>query len=134
MIGMTTLTPRKHGPSLKNSLVGSAAVYKDMFDNMLLRGPDLARPKTLQTLRFKAALRPVLCEMNSTRVLVGIFAIVSQIPWEHKVCALDRKFRNCRESLRTAWMDLYDQLPDVTLAAFALNFDRRSEISIAEHS
>ena len=39
-LGITTLTPRKHGPSLKNFLVGSAAVYKNMFDNTLLRDAD----------------------------------------------------------------------------------------------
>ena len=39
-LGITTLTPRKHGPSLKNSLAGSAAFYKNMFDNTLLRDAD----------------------------------------------------------------------------------------------
>ena len=39
-LGITTLTPIKHGPSLKNSLVGSAAFYKNMFDNTLLRDAD----------------------------------------------------------------------------------------------
>ena len=39
-LGITTSTPRKHGPSLKNSLVGSAAFYKNMFDNTLLRDAD----------------------------------------------------------------------------------------------
>ena len=32
-LNLTTLTPRKHGPSLKNSLVGAAAHYKGMLEN-----------------------------------------------------------------------------------------------------
>ena len=32
-LGITTLDADKHGPSLKNALVGSASVYKSMLDN-----------------------------------------------------------------------------------------------------
>ena len=35
-LNLTTLIPRKHGPSLKNSLVGATAHDKDMLKNRLL--------------------------------------------------------------------------------------------------
>ena len=39
-LGITTLDADKHGPSLKNALVGSASFYRSMLDNALLRDPD----------------------------------------------------------------------------------------------
>ena len=38
-VDITTLTPEKLGPSLKNRLVGDAAVYKPLLDRDLLRDP-----------------------------------------------------------------------------------------------
>ena len=51
-LGITTLDADKHGPSLKNALIGSASFYKSMLDNALLRDPD--RGLT----HFKDTLRP----------------------------------------------------------------------------
>ena len=42
-LGITTLDADKHGPSLKNALIGSASLYKSMLDNALLRDPDPSR-------------------------------------------------------------------------------------------
>ena len=39
-LGITTLHAEKHGPSLKNALVGSASFYKSILGNALLRDPD----------------------------------------------------------------------------------------------
>ena len=51
-LGITTLGAHKHGPSLKNALVGAASFYKSMFDNALLRDPDRG------LVHFKDTLRP----------------------------------------------------------------------------
>ena len=51
-LGITTLDPEKHGPSLKNALVGAASFYKSMLDNTLLRDADRGLS------HFKDTLRP----------------------------------------------------------------------------
>ena len=51
-LGITTLDADKHGPSLKNALIGSASFCKSMLDNALLRDPDRGLA------HFKDTLRP----------------------------------------------------------------------------
>ena len=51
-LGIITLDADKHGPSLKNALIGSASFYKSMLDNALLRDPDRGLA------HFKDTLRP----------------------------------------------------------------------------
>ena len=50
-LGITTLDADKHGPSLKNALIGSASFYKSMLDNALLRDPDRGLAHVKDTLR-----------------------------------------------------------------------------------
>ena len=50
-LNLTTLTPRKNGPSLKNSLVGAAAHYKGMLENRLLADADKGVDYLKRTLR-----------------------------------------------------------------------------------
>ena len=50
-LGLTTLDPDKHGPALKNRLVGEAAVYKSLLDRDVLKTRECVR-------HFKDALRP----------------------------------------------------------------------------
>lgn len=50
-VNLTTLTPRKLGPSLKNALVGSATIYKSMLDNAELKKPDSGVDYFKSTLR-----------------------------------------------------------------------------------
>ena len=50
--GITILDADKHGPSLKNALIGSASFYKSILDNALLRDPDRGLA------HFKDTLRP----------------------------------------------------------------------------
>ena len=38
-LDITTLTPEKHGPSLKNRLYGDAAIYKPLLDRDRLNDP-----------------------------------------------------------------------------------------------
>ena len=46
-LGITTLDADKHGPSLKNALIGSASFYKSMLGNALLRDADRGLAQTL---------------------------------------------------------------------------------------
>ena len=50
-LGITTLDADKHGPSLKDALIGSASFYKSMLDNALLRDPDRGLAQFKDTLR-----------------------------------------------------------------------------------
>ena len=38
-LDITTLSPEKHGPSLKNRLYGDAAIYKPLLDRIALNDP-----------------------------------------------------------------------------------------------
>ena len=51
-MGITTLTPERLGPSLKNALVGAAEFYKNMLNNADLRHPENG------VRHFKDTLRP----------------------------------------------------------------------------
>eukprot|EP00435_Cladocopium_sp_Y103_P056798 s1825_g19.t1 len=53
-LGITAFDPGKHGPSLKNALVGAASFYKSTLDNALLVLPDPDRGLP----HFKDTLRP----------------------------------------------------------------------------
>ena len=50
-LNLTTLTPRKHGPSLKNSLVGAAAHSEGILENRFLADPDHGVDYLKRTLR-----------------------------------------------------------------------------------
>ena len=50
-LDLTTLDPDKHGPALKNRLVGEAAVYKQLLNRDVLKTTDGVR-------HFKDVLRP----------------------------------------------------------------------------
>ena len=49
---ITTLHADKHGPSLKNALIGSLSFYKSMLDNALLLWPAGYAPAALASLLF----------------------------------------------------------------------------------
>ena len=50
-LGITTLSPDKWGPSLKNALVGPAEFYKNMLDNQKLRDENYGISHFKETLR-----------------------------------------------------------------------------------
>ena len=60
----------KHGPSLKNALVGAASFYKSMLDNALLRDPD----------RGLAHIETLLREGSKSHVSLAIPPVESHIP------------------------------------------------------
>ena len=90
-LGITTLDADKHGPSLKNALVGSASFFKSMLDNALLRDPDRGLA------HFKDTLRPYFLK-GVNHVFLAILADVSHISRPERIRALDWAFRNRSEA------------------------------------
>ena len=76
-LGITTLDADKHGPSLKNALVGAASFYKSMLDNALLRDPDpgLAMPRP-----FQGHIETILPEGGESCVPLAVPPDVSHVP------------------------------------------------------
>ena len=104
-LGITTLDPDKHGPSLKNALVGSASFYKSMLDNALLRDPDRGLA------HFKDTLRPYFVK-GVNRVFLWRFLQMFRTYRPERIRALDWAFRNRSEAavgimVRFAWSIRY---------------------------
>ena len=91
-LGITTLDPDKHGPSLKN-LVGAASFYKSMLDIALLRDPDRGLA------HFQGHIETILREGSKSCVPFAIPSDVSHISRPERIQALDRAFRNRAEAL-----------------------------------
>ena len=66
-VDITTLDPEKQGPSLKNRLVGDAAVYKPLLDRDLLRDPNAG------VRCFKETVRPHFVKGNQSVFLWRFF-------------------------------------------------------------
>ena len=78
-LGITTLSPEKWGPSLKNALVGQAGFYKNMLDNQKLRDENNGDS------HFKETLRPYFVKGVSYIYSCGDLCICSaaggRTPW-----------------------------------------------------
>ena len=72
-MGITTLTPERLGPSLKNALVGAAEFYKNMLNNADLRHPENG------VRHFKDTLRPYFVKGVNHVFLWRFFAIVQML-------------------------------------------------------
>ena len=93
-LGITTLDPDKHGPSLKNALVGSASFYKSMLDNALYSEIRIGSwPRS-----FQGHIEIILCEGSKPCVPLAIPSDVSHISRPERIRALDWAFRNCSEA------------------------------------
>ena len=68
-IDITTLDPEKLGPSLKNRLVGDAAVYKPLLDRDLLRDPANG------VSYFKNTVRPHFCKSKPKCFPVAVLPV-----------------------------------------------------------
>ena len=90
-LGITTLDADKHGPSLKNALLGSVSFYKSMLDNALLRDPDRGLA------HFKGHIETLLRE-GSKFVSLAIPPDVSHISRPERIRALDWAFQNRSEA------------------------------------
>ena len=113
-LGITTLTPRKHGPSLKNSLVGSAAFYKNMFDNTLLRDADQGLN------HFKTVLRPYFVKGVQHVFLWRFLQLFRTYRGNSEFVHWIGKFEIAVKRLTNAWMDLLEptELPEPNTVAF----------------
>ena len=113
-LGITTLTPRKHGPSLKNSLVGSAAFYKNMFDNTLLRDADQGLN------HFKTVLRPYFVKGVQHVFLWRFLQLFRTYRGNSEFVHWIGKFEIAVKRLTNAWMDLLEptDFPEPNTVAF----------------
>ena len=113
-LGITTLTPRKHGPSLKNSLVGSAAFYKNMFDNTLLRDADQGLN------HFKTVLRPYFVKGVQHVFLWRFLQLFRTYRGNSEFVHWIGKFEIAVKRLTNAWMDLLEptEFPEPNTVAF----------------
>ena len=83
-MGITTLTPERLGPSLKNALVGAAEFYKEHVEQYRFETPRKWRetsPGYTQT---------VLCEGSQSCVCMAVFAIVPMLQRKPGICTVDR--------------------------------------------
>ena len=113
-LGITTLTPRKHGPSLKNSLVGSAAFYKNMFDNTLLRDADQGLN------HFKTVLRPYFVKGVQHVFFWRFLQLFRTYRGNSEFVHWIGKFEIAVKRLTNAWMDLLEptEFPEPNTVAF----------------
>jgi len=101
-LGITTLTPERLGPSLKNSLVGAAEFYKNMLDNTLLRNPD-------QGVRhFKDVLRPYFVKGVNHVFLWRFLQLFRCYRGNQEFVHWIGKFEVTSRRVLTAWMDLQE--------------------------
>ena len=108
-LGITTLSPEKWGPSLKNALVGQAEFYKNMLDNQKLRDENNG------VSHFKETLRPYFVK-GVSYIFMWRFMYLFRC-WRPN--AMDfitwiTRFEVAVRRLQTSWVDL-TPLPPETL-------------------
>ena len=109
-LGITTLDANKHGPSLKNALVGAVSFYKSEI--RIVASPILRTHWDPTSWRSKSC------------VSLAILPVVSHLPRPAWIRALDRTFPDCTEEtpcIVGRLIDLTD-LPDVGTAEFLAAF------------
>ena len=113
-LGITTLDADKHGPSLKNALIGSASFYKSMLDNALLRDPD--RGLT----HFKDTLRPYFVKGVNHVFLWRFLQMFRTYRGQSEFVHWIGRFEIAQKRLLASWSDLLDisDLPDAGTPAF----------------
>ena len=113
-LGITTLDADKHGPSLKNALIGSASFYKSMLDNALLRDPD--RGLT----HFKDTLRPYFVKGVNHVFLWRFLQMFRTYRGQSEFVHWIGRFEIAQKRLLASWSDLLDisDLPEAGTPAF----------------
>eukprot|EP00438_Fugacium_kawagutii_P014944 Skav228845 [mRNA] locus=scaffold2630:88:7077:+ [translate_table: standard] len=139
-LGITTLQPERHGPSLKNSLVGAAAFYKNMLDNVQLRNAENG------ITYFKNTLRPFFVKGTNHVFLYRFLTFFRLHRGQQELVHWIGRFEITLRRLRVAWNDLLDvtQIPPITspdfnniltpqqLAALAAEADVERRLEMAE--
>ena len=113
-LGITTLDADKHGPSLKNALVGSASSYKSMLDNALLLGPDRGLA------HFKDTLRPYFVKGVNHVFLSRFLQMFRTYRGQSEFVHWIGRFEIAQKRLLASWSNLLDlsDLPEVGSQAF----------------
>eukprot|EP00435_Cladocopium_sp_Y103_P040583 s1063_g11.t1 len=125
-LGITTLDPDKHGPSLKNALVGAASFYKPM----LLRDPDRGLA------HFKDTLRPYVVKGVNHVFLWRFLQLFRTYRGQNEFVHWIGRFEIAQKRLLASWSDLLDladlaDLPEVGTADFlaALTAAQQAEMA-----
>eukprot|EP00435_Cladocopium_sp_Y103_P070107 s520_g34.t1 len=105
-LGITTLNPDKHGPSLKNALEGTASFYKSMLDNALLRDPDRGLA------HFKDTLRPYFVKGINRVFLWKCLQLFRTCRGQNEFVHWIGRFEIAQKRVLASWNDLLD-LPDL---------------------
>ena len=101
-LGITTLDADKHGPSLKNALIGSASFYKSMLDNALLRDPDRGLA------HFKDTLRPYFVKGVNHVFLWRFLQMFRTYRGQSEFVHWIGRFEIAQKRLLASWSDLLD--------------------------
>ena len=117
-LGITTLGADKHGPSLKNALVGSASFYKSMLDNALLRDPDRGLA------HFKDTLRPYFLKGVNHVFLWRFLQMFRTYRGQSEFVHWIGRFEIAQKRLLASWSHLLDlsHLPEIGSQAFIAAF------------
>ena len=125
-MGITTLTPERLGPSLKNALVGAAEFYKNMLNNADLRHPENG------VRHFKDTLRPYFVKGVNHVFLWRFLQLFRCYRGNQEFVLWIGRFEVTSRRVLTAWMDLFHHdIPEVTTVEFfaLLNAAVRQEIN-----
>ena len=129
-LGITTLDPEKHGPSLKNALVGAASFYKSMLDNTLLRDADRGLS------HFKDTLRPYFVKGGNHVFLWRFLQLFRTYRGQHEFAHWIGRFEMAQKRLLASWADLIDlsDLPEVGTPEFmaALTEEQRQQFNMLQ--
>lgn len=138
-LGITTLPPNRHGPSLKNSLIGSAAFYKSMLVNEQLRHADNG------VTYFKNTIRPFFVKGTNHVFLWRFLQFFRTYRGSMELVHWIGKFEITLRRLRISWNDLLDlaDVPEVEdqnfqdiltpqqIAAIGAAPDREARVALA---
>ena len=112
-MGITTLTPERLGPSLKNALVGAAEFYKNMLNNADLRHPENG------VRHFKDTLRPYFVKGVNHVFLWRFLQLFRCYRGNQEFVLWIGRFEVTSRRVLTAWMDLFHhEIPEVTTIEF----------------
>ena len=99
-VDITTLDAEKLGPSLKNRLVGGAAVYKPLLDRDRLRDPDNG------VRYFKDTVRPHFVKGNQSVFLWRLYQFLRFYRGQQDLLRWIGRLSVVRKRLQDSWMDL----------------------------
>ena len=98
-VDLTTLDEDKHGPALKNRLVGEAAVYKTLLDRNILKTQDGVN-------HFKSILRPNFVKGAQSVFLWRFFQLMRSHRGQMDFVKWIGKFTVMQKRVLESWMDL----------------------------